>query len=423
MKLSKSMLSFLDEILSIPSVGDKAQKSAPYGTNSRLVLQKFIDYSSSLGFKTEIIDDKVGFVEFGSGDKLIGIVCHLDVVPADISSFTYNPFELTVANGNLYGRGIVDDKGPAVASLFAMLSLLEKGTITDKRVRLILGTDEERTCSCVEHYASKCEIPIFSITPDAEFPVIYAEKGIIHLDIVGKADASIVANGGSAPNIVAGEASINIDNRLLIETGTPAHASKPDTGVNAINKLSHSVISAGIDNSIIPGIMRFISDFTSEKLDINSDYSGNLTTNIGLLNIRNGDARITLDIRYPVTASFDEIITNLKEMASRYDLNITNIDHMPPIEMDKNSGSVRTLTSIWNKHMPRMTDFKTEYLDMYNEPIAIGGGTYARHLPNTIAFGIGTPWSPDQCHMNDEHISINDFEELIDILREAIEKL
>nr|MCR4689437.1 Sapep family Mn(2+)-dependent dipeptidase [Saccharofermentans sp.] len=180
MALSAYEMDFLTKLIAIQSVGSLPDGDMPYGKKPFEALQFFLGEASKEGFRTGIIDNKVGYCEIGPRDSkdLLGIVCHLDVVPVG-TGWESDPFTLTVKeDGKVYARGIVDDKGPACSSYFAMRRLLKEGYALNSRVRLILGTDEERTCSCVECYAAKGEIPRFAITPDAEYPVIYAEKGI-----------------------------------------------------------------------------------------------------------------------------------------------------------------------------------------------------------------------------------------------------
>ena len=178
--LSQEEYAFLSKMISIESTGtspfeDPQHGTLPYGEKPFEALRFLLDDAASCGMRTGIIDNRVGWCEFGpEGAELIGIVCHLDVVPAG-DGWETSPFTLTEKDGILYGRGIVDDKGPACASYFAMKRLFTSGASLSKRVRLILGTDEERTCSCVETYAKKGEIPSFAITPDSRNILLYPQ--------------------------------------------------------------------------------------------------------------------------------------------------------------------------------------------------------------------------------------------------------
>lgn len=420
MSISSYQKDFLSKLISIPSVGGNPEEGAPYGKEPREALSFFLQEASKAGFATGVSDDRVGWCEIGSGSKLIGIVCHLDVVPAG-EGWESNPFELTIKDGNMYGRGIIDDKGPAAASYFAMMDILKNTKDLPCRIRLILGTDEERTCSCVEHYDANCEIPDFAITPDAEFPVIYAEKGILHVKVTDKSPLlkDFTANGGNAANMVAPSARAVFEGKEIVCKGKMAHASKPELGINAIDMLPSKLKEEGIDINSIP-LIRFIEDYSPEAVCSISDDSGSMTSNLGLLKIDSSEQSLVIDIRYPVTSSLDDIMNNIKSQASALGLEAEIDSQMDPIYKDKNSEEISLLTSIWKDHMSDFTGYKEEYAALYGDPLAIGGGTYARHMRNTIAFGIQAPWQEDQCHQANEHIAESDFEACINIIKDAL---
>ena len=417
---------FLSKLISIKSTGGDPQPGAPYGNNPRQALDYFLMEAEANGFSTGVINDKAGWLETGSG-KLLGIVCHLDVVPEG-SGWNTDPFTLTEDNGMLRGRGIVDDKGPAAASFFAMKRLKEQGLLPPCRIRLILGTDEERTCGCIEEYSENCEIPEFAITPDAEFPVIFAEKGILQIKIEGfDCDRALYAKAGSAPNMVPAHALIMNDKGLNIEAeGIPGHASRPELGKNAIFEAVRKMPQSDIERSLL---LKYISDHLPDfdaKVFTGcheEDLSGGVTCNPAILDIENGYESLIVDIRYPATYPADKILEHIRSKASKYGLKLSVINHMMPLIKDKNDERVSLLTEVWKENMDLYDGFKEEYREEYSEPIAIGGGTYARHIPNTIAFGLQAPWAKDQCHQANESRSIKDLETDIKVLSEAIKKL
>ncbi|SCW28722.1 succinyl-diaminopimelate desuccinylase [Ruminococcaceae bacterium YRB3002] len=425
MSLNNYESSFVSKIIAIPSVGGSPEPGMPYGKAPHDALITFLKEAEAEGFRTGIIDDKVGYAEYGDGDRMIGIVCHLDVVPEG-KGWETPAFELTEKDGAMYGRGIIDDKGPACASYFAMKRLKDSGLFPSCRVRLILGSDEERTCDCVATYAAKGEIPSFAITPDAEFPVIFAEKGILQIKLSDKVKTGITATAGSAPNMVPCEAEIQYEGAVTRTSGKTAHASRPELGDNAIISLVNGLDDEVFDNS---QMLRFIKDniagadavsFTGCTI---TDDSGSVTYNPAILRIDDEGESLVIDIRYPVSASNDDIISHISNMALPYGIDITELNHMKPLYKDKNTSEIRILTEIWAENMHRFDGFKPEYKDKYSEPIAVGGGTYARHLPNTIAFGPQAPWAEDQCHQANEHLSVNDFEVCIDMISEYIKRL
>lgn len=164
------------ELINIPSVLDTNSVSTPFGEDTVRALKYVLNLGKSFGFKTKSIDNMCGYIEFGEGDKLLGIIGHLDVVPAE-NDWNYSPFKATIDNQNIYGRGAIDDKGPVVASLYAMKAVADNYKL-NKRVRLILGLNEENDWKCIERYKETEEIPDISFSPDANFPCIYAEKTI-----------------------------------------------------------------------------------------------------------------------------------------------------------------------------------------------------------------------------------------------------
>lgn len=428
--LSQEEYKFLSDIIKIESTGSSPVENLkygtlPYGLLPYSALKFFLDDASASGMRTGIIENRVGWCEFGPVDAdLIGIVCHLDVVPAG-DGWTTSPFELTLKDGILYGRGIVDDKGPACASYFAMKRLMASGFMPSKRIRLILGTDEERTCSCVETYAELGEIPSFAITPDAEFPVIYAEKGILHVKIVNSSSSPVNAVGGSAANMVPASCSCTIDGVEYSAKGKMAHASKPELGVNAIFELIKQLDTASVDYSSSP-----LLNFISKEIVYSSpaeytgcsvvDESGNLTANPSVLNCSDSGESLVIDIRCPVTYQMSDIVAKLSATAESYGLTVEVLNQMNPLYKSKDLPQIALLTEIWKSNMPSYSGYKPDYLSEYTEPIAIGGGTYARHMPNTIAFGIQATWQEDQCHQANECRALSDFETDIQVMTEAI---
>lgn len=417
---------FLEKIIRVPSVGGTPAKNAPYGVPAREVLDVFLTEADKHGFRTGVVGDRVGWVEFGTGEKLIGIICHLDVVPV-ADGWSSDPFTLTFRKDESDGevmvaRGIVDDKGPACAGFFAMNGLLDENRIPKNcRVRLILGTDEERTCSCIQYYAAHGEVPDFAITPDSIFPVIFSEKRILQLRIYGINEPGFEAHGGSAVNIVPSNAYCVVDGEKIKTEGQAAHASKPELGVNAIELLIRAMVKQGIDLSEYP-MMKFIKDFTETEFTgckVNDEY-GDLTCNLGILNIDSDGCELRIDFRVPAEANADVLIKNIEEKALEYGLQTEVTLNLEPLLIPKDSEEIRNLTDIWERHMDQFSGFQEEYRTIHIEPKAVGVGTYARHIPNTVAFGIQAPWQIDQCHQTNEHVTVNDFLQWVEILREFI---
>lgn len=427
MTLTQYQKDFLTKLISIKSVGGEASEGAPYGREPREALDYFLNEAQKAGFKTGVVGDRAGFVEFGEGDRMLGIVCHVDVVPVG-DGWNTDPFELTFKETDEYGtvmigRGIIDDKGPAAASFLAMKELLDEGKTPDNyKVRLILGTDEERTASCIEYYTAHEQIPDFSITPDAEFPVIFSEKSIFRVSIKDTKLEGFTANGGSAPNMVPAQAKCSIEGKEFKATGKPAHAARTDLGINAIELLARQLDDNGIDLNKYP-LLKFIRDFNGEEFTgcKTPDESGILTSNIGILTVNENECSILIDFRVPISYDLDEVFQILSRKAEEYGLEAVAEEKLKGIYTDKNSPSVVKLTDIWSKHMSKISGFKEGYRKIYTDAVSIGGGTYAKFIPNTVAYGFQAPWQEDQCHKANEFAFVSDFLEWIKIIKDVIE--
>ena len=423
MKLNESQVKFISDIISVKSVGADPIPGAPYGAESRRVLDVFLNKAREMGFETGVFNDKVGFCDYGSGDKLIAILCHLDVVPAG-DGWETDPFTLTIKDDAFYGRGIVDDKGPACASLFVLEKIKNDAVKLNARLRLILGTDEERTCGCMEEYVNNPDtiIPTYGITPDAEFPAIFAEKGILQATFTAQGINGLKVHGGSAANMVPAVCKADMNGFEITETGKPAHASRPELGINAITKFVEEHFFKCESFDFIK--YYFLNDHIEELTGCDfKDISGPLTANLGIIDIDNDHQSITIDIRYPATYPYVDLKSALDQAAFKFGLKGEyDKHHMKPIVFDKESKQISSVMKAWNRNKDRFDGYKKEHAS-FDEAIAIGGGTYARHVPNVVAFGPQTPWSEDQCHQANEHMSINDFEVLIDVIYEAILEL
>lgn len=432
----------LKGLLSIPSVKGLSQPGAPFGIETVNALHYMLETGSNMGFKTCNLDGYAGFIEFGEGDKEIAVLCHLDVVPAG-EGWDFDPFTPFIDNGRLFGRGTNDDKGPAISALFAMKSLKDSGYNPPCRIRLILGLDEESGSQCMVHYKETQALPDFGFTPDAKFPVIFAEKGILHITIHGSLDIPfpttnsfifVSAKGGERANMVPATCLLtwieNSDNRIITESdninkksvtvkGVPGHASMPEFGENAISKAMlqiGSIMSA--NDAIHPFVSFYNNNFGTTTdgsllgIDYNDNDSGSLTCNVGLLDMTTDSVTMTLDIRYPVTANPDMIVSHINKHCASTKFSIIDIQNNPPLFVDKDSDLIQTLLSVYN-----------EATSGEATPIAIGGGTYARSMPNIVAFGPNFTKEDDVAHQAGEYIKLDDLFLCRDIYQKAIQML
>lgn len=438
------------EIINIPSIfNDNDNSNTPFGEHTVKALNYVLNLGKSFGFKTKNIDNKCGYIEFGEGEKLLGIIGHLDVVPAE-EDWTFKPFNATIANNNIYGRGAIDDKGPVIAALYAMKAVSDNYKL-NKRVRLILGLNEENDWKCIERYKETEEIPNISFSPDANFPCIYAEKTIESLYVSEKYNKdnklyiTKISTNNNAINVVPkycevilcyGSSINNIENTIndiikkydyninysLIENnhikltsyGIASHAAHPELGNNAISKLLIVLNDLFNFYNIPLDILKFFvnyigDDFSGSNLKINySDESGKLTLNTAQFKLENNTLSIGFNLRIPVTIDYNIIEKQFNKYCNKnLMVNVARIQE--PLYISKDNKLVQTLCNIFN-----------DYNSSNYEPQAIGGGTYARAFDNCVSFGPQMPDAKDMCHQADEYISIDNLIFCTKVYAEAI---
>ena len=436
----------LQELIQIPSCYSKSNNTKyPFGESVNNALEYTLELGERLGFKTKNIDGYCGYIEFGDGKELIGIIGHLDVVPEG-DNWTYPPFSGTISDGCIFGRGAIDDKGPVIASLYAMKYVMET-TKVKKRVRLILGLNEENNWDCIKHYKKHEEIPSIGFSPDADFPCIYAEKAVLTQEI--KSDISQFKNlnikitnidcNNNAINVVPKICSVvlsintdkirteefidnlksiikdnnfeidiyKIDNEeiKLTSHGISAHAAHPDLGINSISRLiiilDKIFKTYGYTIDLFDFFTKYIGlEYDGKNLGIDfEDESGKLTLNVGYFGIENNFMKIKMNLRVPVHTDITKIgAAFIKATCEYINLDFDTSHYMPALYIDPNSKLVQTLCNIYN-----------EETQSNCKPIAIGGATFARAFPNCISFGANFPGDKDMCHQTNEFINIDKF--------------
>ena len=442
------------ELIKFKSISlENNDSSNPFGIDCSKVLEYTLNLGKKMGFKTKNLDNYCGYIEFGEGKDLVGIIGHLDVVPAlEEDGWDSSPFFPIIKDGKIFGRGAIDDKGPVIASLYAMKAVSENVKVS-KRVRLILGLNEEKSWKCIKHYKSIEEWPQTGFSPDANFPAIYAEKGIMSislenyfkiknfeiieidcknnaLNVVPKYCAiTLKANTNNnifINNIINNESNNEIkltklDNSTLkIESfGISAHSAHPELGKNAITILVKFLVNNfEFENNYLNTLFElglfdiYSPKFLSENKKI-EDESGILTSNIAFLEYKNNKLVIKINLRVPVTFELEKIEEKYNNLKNRFqNLIITTLSKQNPLYIDKNSSLVKKLVNIFNK--------KT---GLNEEPIAIGGGSYARAFINFISYGMTMPGDKDMCHQANEFIEIDKLILSAKIYAEAIYEL
>ena len=407
--MAKDMIESLQKLIAIPSVTGTPEVFD--------ALEQALDCCRSLGFRVKNVDGKLGYGEIGEGEDLMGILCHLDVVPAG-EGWSYEPFAGTVTeDGRIYGRGAVDDKGPAIAAVYAMKDVLDSGKKLNKRVRIIFGVMEEGgEWEDMDYYKAHEEIPSFGFTPDADFPAIYGEKGILQADLVmdaGEAGFAEIA-GGDAPNMVAAWAKGKLpDGTSFDEKGRSAHGSTPEEGENAITKLMEKAAACGCRFAqVYMEKIGWCLDGSKCGIGISDEASGGLTFNAGRIVMDADKVRLSVDIRYPVTFAEEDVVEMLRREVAGAGLSVEVMGALKPVYMDQTGPVISKLMEAYRQ----VTGDETPAQLM-------GGGTYARAMDNVVAFGPVFPGRELTEHKADEWICVEDLEKAREIYRLAIEKL
>lgn len=419
----------LADLIKIDSVETPAVAGMPFGKGNADALAYALNLLDGFGFRTANIENFCGWGEVGEGE-LFGILGHLDVVPVG-KGWTYPPFGAHIANGRMYGRGTMDDKGPVAACIFACARLLQEGKKPKKRIRFILGCDEESGWLCMDRYALTEEMPVMGFSPDSDFPVINCEKGIVYHTISLPCPKGIYSlNAGTRANVVPdfAEAVVAYDKALqdaavangcdcvrdgdtlrITAHGVSAHGSSPQKGVNALIALLKTLSIVYNDFlALFSGLSCW--DGSCLGLNLSDEESGVLTLNLGTAKLEGGCAVFELDIRYPVTYKMEYITGVLKSSFPLY--TVTQGHYHLPLFVPKDSKLVTALLDAYDSVMQTKSS-----------PISIGGGTYARFLPLGVAFGGQFPNTPSTIHQKDEYIDLKEYEKMIEIYYAAIKSL
>ena len=431
----KAAVKTLERLISVPSYNQPAEEGAPFGKGIRNALNEMMKICDELSFKTyEDPDGYYGYAEVGSGDKIFGVICHLDTVPAgDLGKWKHNPFKGTVINDAVYGRGSQDDKGPGIAALYAVKALMDQGYHFNQRIRFIYGTDEEILWRGIAEYNKK-EAPIDSgISPDAEFPLIYAEKGLQQSYLVGPGTDQLKLNLKNAFNAVPDSAVYDGPKQDEVKVALDKHGfeyTSDDNSITVIGKSVHAMMAPKGTNAVLRLAIALDDVFDFKPLDFIGklfkegatgsnvlgdvrDESGQLTFNISSLEINENETRMQIDLRIPVTVDRDNLLAKLSKQVAAYDLKYVHFDYLAPLYVPKDSKLVRTLMKV----------YKEQTGDVDAEPQISGGATFARTMNNCVAFGGMLPTTPDYMHQANEQWPLSDMYKAMEIYAQAIKKL
>lgn len=410
-------LSDIKKILQIKTVKDLPTKDAPFGEGLKKGLEEVLAMAKRLGFKTKNLDNYIGYAEIGSGDEYIAILGHIDVVPAgDESKWKVLPFSGEIVGNEIVSRGALDNKAPIISALHAMYCLKELELTGGKKIRVVFGTNEESGDEDIKYYLKKEKPPKYAFTPDGRFPVVFSEKGIYtfrYSEIIDLENTTVLELlGGEKSNVIPEKCSckIKLENseKLVKEIeklesrsrykfkfvikedyidlecfGVSAHASSPQKGINPIIGMFALLNQILNENDSLKNLSKFISNFIGEKYDgsglginMKSLETGDLTLSVGIVKLNQSNVEIKMNIRYPQGITEKFLDKTLEKKAKENGIKFLKDNHNPPLYFDRDSILVKSL--------------QKSYLDVTGrdeKPVALGGGTYAKLMPNTVAFG------------------------------------
>ena len=445
----------------------------PFGQGVQDVFECALAKGGELGFDTCDVDHYGGHIEWKGvkpadepeagessepADETLGVLAHLDTVPEG-EGWEHGPFSGDIADGCIWGRGSIDDKGPLVAVLYAMKSLKDAGYVPAKNIRLILGLDEETNWDGMEYYFDHMPRPDFGFTPDADFPVLNGEKGIMSFKIAAKLKRDTVKglelrkmSGGTAVNMVPAQARAVVHDqdaavydriRKMAESyemttghalglhkmgksleitakGKSAHGSMPEQGINAVSILIGFLGQLNFVNEDLCRFFDFYNDCIGMTTDgsklgiaMSDEPSGGLTLNPGILEYDGQAVSVKCDVRYPVTKTSDDVYDGMMPAIDKYGLGVLKSEDREPIYLDPDSPLIKTF----------MSCYQDATGDAEDDPIVIGGGTYSRTSKNIVAFGAMFPGDPQLEHQPNERLPLERFRQLVHIYAEAIYRL
>jgi len=449
----EDLLKDLFDLLSVRSIlGTDITEETPFGSGPREALDLILSFGKRDGYKTKLVENKAGHIEVGEGEELFGILGHVDVVPVVEADWTSHPFKPEIRDGKIFARGSLDDKGPTMAAYYAVKLLDKLGVKWNKRVRVIVGSDEETGFRCVEAYFKHEEQPASGFTPDAMFPLVYAEKAratfdhkLKFVDEDGDYNYKLVKfNGGQVLNMViasakaelVGEVSdikekfenflaqeklegeVEVGNTIkLTLKGKAAHGSTPQYGINGATKLAEFLSTLGLDNNgknfVDYIVEKLANDPFGEKLEINysDDEMGEATYNYGILeyDLERKIGLVSTDCRHPKKFDLVDRLNGIKVDNIDIEVTSTKEAHYVP----KDDELVTTLMDVYRKHTG----------DTKNDAFVLGGGTYARCLKKGVAFGLLFPGKEDTMHQANEYLEVEDLLLATAIYAEGIYKL
>lgn len=446
------MTDTIRELVGVDSCIDESSiaPGAPFGIKIKECLDYTLGKGCEFGFKTKNLDGYAGVIQMGEDEaETVAILAHLDIVPAG-DGWSYPPFEAKIIDGKMYGRGTEDDKGPLVACLYGMKAIKESGLPISKKTHLICGTDEETGGRCIKHYLKKEGQFAYGFSPDALFPIVHAEKGIVRFVYRKKMDfgASIVKHiaSGSKFNVIPNQAVAWVDKNvadkakhllqqsafaadidltededalIITAKGISAHAMSPEDGKNALQILIAFLADFPAANDPVLEDIRYLhsifaleTDGKSMGIAASDEVSGELTVNLACFSTENNLSELKFDIRYPVTHSWDVLNSGLATAAENGGFSYELVQHKAPLYVEKDTPFLKLMRTAYEE----TTGKEAAMLSM-------GGGTYCRYVKNAVSYGPVFPGHRLLAHQADEYICLDQLREMAKIYVQTLYQL
>jgi succinyl-diaminopimelate desuccinylase len=438
-QLKEDLVKSTQEIVKIRSVEGESKDGMPFGEDVDKALKCALGISEKLGFKTVNMNGYIGYAEYGEGDDYVAILGHLDVVPEG-NGWIYPAYGAEIHDGKIYGRGTMDDKGPIMTALYGLKAIKDCNLPLSKKVRVIFGTNEETGCGEMEYYNSHEKAPISGFTPDAEYPIIYGEKGITIFDAVkdlnNKGCGEVVVKhmkGGQRANMVpdyceaeieaknaesvvktvkefAEKTGFNLTTELknnkltIISKGIGAHGSLPELGKNAIMQMFALLETMPLGKCDLADFVSFFNKHVGFETDgksfgvgLEDKESGKLTFNVGTISMDETKISLALNLRYPVTYKYDDMMNPFNKTISGTGIRVENMMAQNPLFFPPDHPTIKSLQKVYEEQTGKEAKL-----------LAIGGGTYAKEMKNIVAFGPIFPGQVDLDHQANEYIAVDD---------------
>lgn len=440
------------QLIQIPSLRSTGSPGMPFGKGMSDALNFVLEKAENMGFKVKNIDGYCGYAEYGEGDLYIGILSHVDTCQEG-EMWVVPPFEARVMNNRIYGRGAMDNKGPLMAALYGMKVVMDTGKKPNKKIRFIIGTDEERYYEDIEYYLSKEKPPIAGFTLDGQFPVVFAEKGLSMMEFRGPfsqkgAERIAYIKGGTSENTVPGYCSALllterkseitarlslfakenrhnmtakiIDEGVIIESfGMETHSMALEMGINAICPVVRFLNQLQFGGEPIRDMIQFLDDTIGYDLygngfgvECEDEFSGKLTLNFGIISFENEETMVRLDLRYPVTCDFETAAKKITDSFVKNGFQQKENSYWDPIYFPKEHFLIKALLKAY-RDVTKDT----------SEPISSGSGSYSKVMPNIAAFGAIFPGESQAWHQVNEYIDIDNLIKMSEIYATAIYEL